>query len=434
MSEVGVTEAGFVIKRFQDMLEDKAARARELFGADVDLRSTSALRKLLDVTSAEDHELWKRMEGLYYSNFTSTASGDALDLLGEDVGVTRRFLKAHGTVKLKLSGEAPGRLYNLPVGTVVETDPPVQGFRTAKLITLSSESKEAEVNVVAMSRGPAGNRAAGDIKRLNVTFALRLNLGSAQVAAKNDAPTTGGEVQEDDTSFRDLLLGRPRTLWTLEAVRSAVKAVDGVRDCRVFDPLGGVDVSLSIFRLFAFGGRRFGTQHFPGTPYFFDVTAAIYPGFSWETEGAARGVRDDIEAAIREVRPISIFPNLRQANNVLVGLRARILIRSGHDKSAVAASIKETLERRVNALGLSGAVLYSEVICDCKGVAGVIDPQQLHLRRCPPVLAQITFGRSERFQAQTVEMAVGENLPLLRDEIAIFEVDSRLIDLEVSDR
>ena len=31
-------------------------------------------------------------------------------------------------------------------------------------------------------------------------------------------------------------------------------------------------------------------------------------------------------------------------------------------------------------------------------------------------------------------MAVGENLPLLRDEIAIFEVDSQLMDLEVSDR
>jgi len=33
-----------------------------------------------------------------------------------------------------------------------------------------------------------------------------------------------------------------------------------------------------------------------------------------------------------------------------------------------------------------------------------------------------------------IEMAVGENLPLLPDEIAVFEIDSRLIDLEVTDR
>lgn len=434
MSEVGVTQAGFQIKPLQDILNDKAASAIDLFGADVDLRSTSALRKLLDITSAEDQELWKGMEGFYYSNFISTASGDALDRLGEDVGVNRRFLNATGKIKLKLSGEAPGRLYSFPIGTLVETDAPIQQFRTAKLVTLSSQNKEVEVDVAAALRGPAGNVVAGAINKINSTFVLRLNLGGAQVAVSNAAPTTGGEAQEDDTLYRDLLLGRPRTLWTLEAVRSVVKAVDGVRDCRVFDPLGGVDVSLSIFKLFAFGGRLFGTQRFPGTPYFFDIMAAIYPGLAWETEGTVRGVRDDIEDAIREVRPISIFPNLRLANNVLVGIRAHIAIKSGHDKGAVAASIKEKLERRVNALGLGGAVLFAEVMRDCMEVTGVIDVQQLHLRRCPPLFATITFGRSEAFQAQVIEMAVGENLLLLRDEIAIFEVDSQLMDLEVSDR
>jgi hypothetical protein len=247
-------------------------------------------------------------------------------------------------------------------------------------------------------------------------------------------PTTGGEILEDDTAYRALLLGRPRTLWTLEAVRSAVKSVDGVRDCRLFDPLGGVDVSLSKFNSFLFSGRRFGTQRLLGTPYFFDILVAIYPGFLWETEGQVTGVRDTIETAIREVRPISIFPNLRLANNVLIGIRARVLIKSGHDRNAVTASIKEKLERRVNALGLGNAVLYAEVIRDCMEVAGVIDIQQLHLRRCPPVLATITFGRSQRFQSQIIEAAVGENIPLLPDEIAVFEIDSRLIDLEVSDR
>ena len=136
MSEVGVTQTGFQIKPFQDILNDKAARASELFGADVDLRSTSALRKVLDVTSAEDQELWKQMEGFYYSNFISTASGDALDRLGEDVGVDRRFLNATGKIKLKLSGEAPGRLYSLPIGTLVETDAPGPSFRTSARVTL----------------------------------------------------------------------------------------------------------------------------------------------------------------------------------------------------------------------------------------------------------------------------------------------------------
>jgi uncharacterized phage protein gp47/JayE len=435
MSDFGVTQSGFVIKPLQAILSDKAARAREMFGDDVDLRSTSALRKILDISSAEDQELWKGMEQLFYSNFMSTASGNALDLLGDDVGVSRRFLAAKGTVKLKLAGEAPGQVYHFPIGTLVETDPPVNRFRTLSVVSLSSQMREAVVAIEATSRGPAGNLGENAINKLNATFAQRnLNLGDAQVEVKNEAPTTGGDQQEDDLSYRSLLLGRPRTLWTLEAVRNAVKSVDGVRDCRLFDPLGGVDASLSKFKLFLFGGRRFGTQRLLGTPYFFDVLVAIFPGLLWETEGQITGVRDSVESAIREVRPVSIFPNLRLANDVLVGIRASVLIKSGHDKNAVAASITATLESRVKTLGLGGAVLYSEVVRDCLDVAGVIDVQQLHLRRCPPLIGTITFGRSQRFQSEVIEAAVGENLPLLPDEIAVFQVDSRLIDLQVSDR
>ena len=101
------------------------------------------------------------------------------------------------------------------------------------------------------------------------------------------------------------------------------------------------------------------------------------------------------------------------AGEPIIGIRAAVLIRPGHDRNAVAASIKEKLERRVNTLGLGNAVLYSEVMRDCMEVAGVMDVQQLHLRRCPPLLATITFGKSERFQNQVIEAAVGENIPLV---------------------
>jgi len=435
MAQYGITKTGFHLKPFQVILEEKAERAREMFGSDVDLRSTSALRKMLDISAFEDHELWKGMERLYYSNFISTASGDALDLLGEDVGVSRRFLTATGKVQFKLSGEAPGRVYLMPIGTLVETDPPVQHFRTLAPVALSDKNKEAVVEIAAMARGPAGNVATNAINKINEDYKRRyLNLGAATIAVKNEAPTIGGEQREDDTLYRDLLLGHPRTLWTLEAVRHVVKNIDGVRDCRLFDAVGGVDVSLSRFNLFLFGQRRFGSQRLLGTPYFFDILVAIYPGFLWESEGGVTGVMENIETAIREVRPISIFPNLRRANNVQVGLRAQVLIKSGHDKNAVIASIKEKLERRVNALGLGSAVLYSEVLCDCMEISGVVDVQQLHLRRCPPLFATINFGGRQRFQQEIIEAAAGENLALLPDEIAVFKIDSVLIDIEVSDR
>ncbi len=435
MAQYGITKTGFNIKPFQDILEEKAARAREIFGNDVDLRSNSALRKILDISSAEDQELWKRMEQLYYGNFISTASGQTLDLLGEDVGVQRRTLQAAGAVKLKLANEAPGRVYHLPLGTLVETDAPVQRFTTLRLVSLSSQNKEAVVEVVAAVRGPAGNVALAAINKINQVYARRfLNLGTATVSVTNEQATTGGAQLEDDGSYRDLLLGFPRTLWTLEAVRQTVKAIDGVRDCRLFDPLGGVDVSLSKFGFFRFSQRRFATQRLLGTPYFFDILVASHPGFLWESEGGVIGLKETIENAIREVRPISVFPNLRRASNVRVGIRARVLIRPGHDKNSVIASIKDRLERRINALGLGNGVLYSEVLCDGMDVSGVVDIQQMHLRRCPPLFLTINMGGRQRFQNQIIEAAVGENISLLPDEIAVFDIDSELFDVEVIDR
>lgn len=435
MNQYGITNTGFQIKPFQAILTEKAERAQQMFGRDVDLRSTSALRKLLDLTSFEDHELWKSMEQLYYSNFISTASGDALDLLGEDVGVSRRWLQATGTVRLQLSGAAPGRTYYLPLGTIVETAAPVKHFRTLAPVSLSESNPEAEVAIEALARGEAGRAAAEAINQINPTYAQRyLNLGTAAIAISNPVPTQDWDRREEDSSYRDLLLGYPRTLWTLEAVRHAVKNVDGVRDCRLFDPAGGVDVSLSKFGVFAYNQRQFGTQRFLGTPYYFDILVATHPGFLWESAGGVVGIREQVARAIQEVRPIGIFPNLRRANNVLVGIRARAIAKPGHDKNAVIAAIKEKLARRIDALGLGSHVLYSEVLCDCMAVSGVVDVRELHLRRCPPLLSRITFGSRQRFQPSEIEAAVGENLSLQPEEIAEFKVDADLIEIEVSDR
>ena len=121
MTDYGVTPPGFVVKPFTDILNAKLALAQQLFGPDVDLRSTSALRKMLDVASIEDQEHWKALEGAYYSNFISTAMGDALNLLGDDLGLARGNQQASGQVTFTSTGAAPGRIYMLLVGTLVET-------------------------------------------------------------------------------------------------------------------------------------------------------------------------------------------------------------------------------------------------------------------------------------------------------------------------
>lgn len=69
------------------------------------------------------------------------------------------------------------------------------------------------------------------------------------------------------------------------------------------------------------------------------------------------------------------------------------------------------------------------MIYDCKDATGLIDIQQLHLRRNPPLMGSIAFGRSPRFNSAVIEFPIGENINLQPDEIAVFHVDSQLIDI-----
>ena len=80
------------------------------------------------------------------------------------------------------------------------------------------------MDIEAVYRGPAGNVAANAINKLNTIFAQRyLNLGGAQIEVKNEAPTAGGEIRKMMLHIGRCFSGRPRTLWTLEAVRNAVQ-------------------------------------------------------------------------------------------------------------------------------------------------------------------------------------------------------------------
>jgi uncharacterized phage protein gp47/JayE len=435
MTDYGVTPAGFVVKPFTDILSAKLDLARSLFGPDIDLRSTSALRKILDIASAEDQEHWKALEGAYYANFISTATGDALDLLGDDLGLQRENQQATGQVTVTLAGAAPGRNYILPVGTLVETAAPVIRFRTTESAILSTTQTTATVAASAVLFGPSGNVPSGAIVQINPLYASHsLSLGSATVAATNSAPFTGGDLFADDETYRARLLRLPRNLFTVQSVSAAALNVDGVRDCKLSDPLGGVDVSLSIFDTFVFDRRRFGQARFLGTPYFFDVLVAPQPGYAWEMISGVTGLRDNVAAAVDAVRPIGIFPNIRLANAVVVGVRANIITRPGMDLAAVGAALKSAFEQRVAGLGLGGAVLASEVVRDLLNVSGVVDVQSLHLRRYPPTFGSIVFGDREQFQGAVIEADLGANVALTSNEIATFRYDSQLIDLRVSDR
>ena len=60
----GITETGFVAKPFARLLAEKLATARSLFGAEIDIGSGSALRKLLEISALEDARTWSALSAM----------------------------------------------------------------------------------------------------------------------------------------------------------------------------------------------------------------------------------------------------------------------------------------------------------------------------------------------------------------------------------
>ncbi|MFI5529918.1 baseplate J/gp47 family protein [Kitasatospora sp. NPDC051853] len=435
MAGYGITERGFVRKEFHTLLDEARGRARAAFGPDVDLTDTSALMKVLQVTAAEDARLWRRLEDLYYAGFLSTAVGDDLDLLGEDLGVPRPHLFATGRVTLTVRDPLPDRVYVLPEGTVLVTAAPVTAFHTTATVRLSAAADTVTVGARAFVAGPDGDVTAHRITAVDPDYqAHHLNVSPpTSFAVDHQQAFTGGAGREDDETYRGRLLGRSRTMWTPAAVREAVLSVPGVVDVLLSDPLGGVDVSQSYFGVFPFEQRLFGDERRIGEPYFFSVVVAHEFARPWRTEGPVAGLFEQVTAAIDRVRPVGIHPQVVEADHIEVGLRARLITQPGYDAQVLVGALTERLAADIGALALGGDVRYSQVMRALVEQPGVSDVQDLRLRRHPPTFGRITLG-GVPFATGPVEAAPGENLAMGPTEIAVFTIDSALLDLEVMPR
>ncbi|MEV8540157.1 baseplate J/gp47 family protein [Streptomyces sp. NPDC051572] len=431
MTDYGVTADGFVLKPVDVILSESFDRARAAFPG-ADLTSTSALRKILETAAAEDGELWKRLEDLYYANFLSTAVGDALDLLGEDTGLERASLASTGTVRVTLDDGVQGRSYVLPQGAVLVTADPVRAFGTVAPVVLDQGTPTADVGVVAFEPGPGGDVDADTITGIDPTYrsVYLADFGPADFDVTNRAATSGGTKDEPDATYRGRLLGIARNLWTVEAVAQAALRVAGVLDVVLSDPLGGVDVSQSYFDLFNFDQRAFSSERRVGQPYFFTVVVAHDFRWPWHTTGPVPGIFERVSTAVDAVRPIGIHANIVEADHIEVGVRATLVIAPGSDGVALLSSVRRRLATDIAALRLGGDVLYAQVVSAFVEQPGVLDVQGLHLRRAPAAFGRITFG-DVPFQRVLAEGAVGENLVMGPTELATFVVDGDAFDVTV---
>ena len=64
-----ITEQGYVRRTYQEILDDKIQRAKELFGEDIDTRDITPLGKYIRINAYDQAEVEETAEMLYFSYF-----------------------------------------------------------------------------------------------------------------------------------------------------------------------------------------------------------------------------------------------------------------------------------------------------------------------------------------------------------------------------
>jgi len=445
----GLTDAGFVPKPMGRLVSEQMALAQEMFGADVDLSPGSVIRRIVELTAVEHARSYTLLAGLQDNQSVPTARGQALDRLGEELGLPRPFMSAAGTVTIVFKGPLPAGQTSilLPAGARMLT-PGGHHAALGAAVTLTDLQREVTVAVEAFFPGPEHNLSANtpnqtlslwnelDTNLAGLTSAMNARGDAAleDVAEiKHTAALTGGEMRWPDDRYRQLLLRAPRSLWSREAVEIAVSLVPGVRQLKLIDSYGGLDIQKSIFGNFNFGERVFGTERDLASPYMFTILVAPTPAAIWQgPDGLAATIAETVE----DLRPIGIFPDIREAVDVGVGVQARIVVdgiplpsgsRATVNASEAAMALKARLMERIR--GYIESLKFGETVSPAKvswammNEPGIADVQDLRLTRYPMDTSSIDF--TDPAAGDGVQrLGCGESLKTGEDQIAVYIDDA----------
>lgn len=99
-----LTEKGYLRPTYDDLLNAQIARAKILFGDDIDTSEQSVLGKYIRLCANDYADIYEDIELLYYSRFPNSANGHSIDKLCPFAGISR-ILAVRARHEIKIKGE-----------------------------------------------------------------------------------------------------------------------------------------------------------------------------------------------------------------------------------------------------------------------------------------------------------------------------------------
>lgn len=219
---MGLTEYGYSRATYDDILNAKILKAKELFGEDIETSDQTPLGKFIRINAFDQAKAEEEAEQIYYARFPSTASGVSLDRLCVFVGITRNPATA-----ARYTVDVTGTVgYTVPIGFIVGTESGVKFYNLNDEVI--GEDGTCTITVDCDTAGTVGNVDYAEITEIvNPNVDVFTVAGASLVSIGNDA--------ESDYSLRNRFFAarEGQGSCTANAIKAALMRVETVTSASV---------------------------------------------------------------------------------------------------------------------------------------------------------------------------------------------------------
>jgi uncharacterized phage protein gp47/JayE len=364
---------GFERKTRTEIVADMQAKAKNLWGNDINLTINTFIGIFIHLISYPISLLWLGLEAIYNAMDINAAEGQDLDNLAKKIGI-RRYSSAKAVGEVTFTGD---NNVLIPAGFQVETDedePKI--FETTEQVIITSGS--ITVEIISIEGGSEYNVTSNTITKMTEVLA-----GIDDVT--NEAETFGGRDRETDTELRERYFQSLDRAGgsTTTSVRANVLEETETSDCIILENINmevdGNGLPAKSFETIVFGGANQAIAD----AIFEKKPAGIEP-YGSITEIVVDDSGNNQDVSFSRAAGIDIYVEVD-------------LVTSEDYPADGDAQVIDEIETYINSLSINENVIYRKIIDVIFNVTGVIDVNALYIDTVDPPTgeANITIGFRE---------------------------------------
>lgn len=345
---MALTSTGYRRRTFEEILNAKVEKAKELFGETINTEGNTALGKYIRINAYDQYNVEELAEQIYYSAFPQTSSGQSLDRLGWNIGISRNAATA-SQYQVKVSGTA-GAVVEM--GFLVGTESELNFYNTEEATI--GEDGTCLIVVECVEAGIIGNVSATDINKIvNPAAAIDTVIGVSAIKV--------GVDRESDYDFlkRYEIVREGKGSCTEASIISALANIPTVSGAYIIVNESATETVNNVppktIACYVDGGNDY---HQEIAEAIFDKKPVGVGTYGTETVYVSYGALTDYAVKFSHSKTVKIYVQLELTTS------AEFEVNGNKD-------IKANIQRTIDSLGIGKSLITTALYSQIYSVAGV---------------------------------------------------------------